>query len=101
MRQTPELASQVPLAGRFAIQRPFGITIAVPITPLLDSIQENETRFGGDTLSGETKERWIELCEQASKEQDPNKLMALVAEIDRLLEEKQDRINQRREEATD
>jgi hypothetical protein len=58
----------------------------------------NETRFGGDTLSTEAKERWMELCEQVSQEQDPRKLMALVAEIDRILEERQDRINQPRAE---
>jgi hypothetical protein len=28
---------------------------------------------------------WLELCELASKEQDPTKLMALLAEIDLLL----------------
>ena len=34
------------------------------------------------------KSRWIQLCELASKEQDPNKLLHLVEEINRLLEEK-------------
>lgn len=34
----------------------------------------------------------MELCELASKEQDPNKLMALVAEITRLLDEKKNRL---------
>jgi hypothetical protein len=37
----------------------------------------------------EEKEKWMELCEIAANEQDPNKLMALVAEIDRLLGMKQ------------
>jgi len=32
------------------------------------------------------------LCEQAANEQDPEKLMALVEEIDRLLAEKQQRL---------
>jgi hypothetical protein len=36
--------------------------------------------------------RWMELCYQASVEQDPEKLMALVTEINRLLDEKHDRI---------
>ena len=35
------------------------------------------------------KERWMELCEQASREQDPNKLMTLVEEINRILEERE------------
>jgi hypothetical protein len=34
----------------------------------------------------------MELCAQAAVEPDPKKLMKLVAEIDRLLAEKQDRI---------
>jgi hypothetical protein len=34
------------------------------------------------------KESWMELCELAAQEKDPNKLMALVGEIDRLLETK-------------
>jgi hypothetical protein len=42
------------------------------------------------------KEQWKELCNQASVEQDPKKLMALVTEITRLLEEKQKRLNSMR-----
>jgi hypothetical protein len=45
------------------------------------------------TMQGETKERWMQLAEQAANEQDPKKLMVLVAEINRLLEAKQARIN--------
>jgi hypothetical protein len=44
-------------------------------------------------VQGKVKERWRELCEQAAIEQDPIKLSTLVAEIDRLLEEKQSRLN--------
>jgi hypothetical protein len=36
--------------------------------------------------------RWEELCRQASVEQDPEKLMELVKEINRLLDEKHDRL---------
>jgi hypothetical protein len=43
-------------------------------------------------MRGEKKEKWMALCEQAANEQDPEKLMALVAEIDRLLAEKQQRL---------
>jgi hypothetical protein len=39
------------------------------------------------------KEKWMELCEQAAVEQDADKLMALIKEIDRLLQEKEDRLN--------
>jgi len=34
----------------------------------------------------------MELCEQAAVEQDPDKLMTLVHEIERLLQEKEDRL---------
>ncbi|HWY59271.1 MAG TPA: hypothetical protein VNZ03_32710 [Terriglobales bacterium] len=40
----------------------------------------------------DTKESWMELCEFATEEQDPAKLMALIAEIDRLLGAKQQRV---------
>jgi hypothetical protein len=39
------------------------------------------------------RERWMELAAQAADEQDPTKLSELVNEIDRLLREKQDRLN--------
>jgi hypothetical protein len=42
---------------------------------------------------GEIKERWRELCEQASVEKDPKKMMELVPEINRLLNEKRGRIS--------
>ena len=38
------------------------------------------------------REKWMELCEQASREQDPKKLMPLTAEIIRLLDEKKNRV---------
>jgi len=41
---------------------------------------------------GNTKERWRELCEQASVEQDPDKLLELVREINQLLDEKRTRL---------
>jgi hypothetical protein len=44
-------------------------------------------------MQGEKKEPWKELCEQAVKERDPQKLLKLVQEIDRLLAEKQERLS--------
>jgi hypothetical protein len=48
-------------------------------------------------MLNEKKERWMELCEQASKEQDPVKLSELIAkmiaEIDRMRQEEQDGSN--------
>jgi hypothetical protein len=43
-------------------------------------------------MFGDEKERWMELCELAAKEQDSVKLMALVAEINRILEAKEERL---------
>jgi ABC-type transporter Mla subunit MlaD len=39
------------------------------------------------------RERWLELAELAATEQDPDKLMALISEINQLLAQKQDRLN--------
>jgi len=38
--------------------------------------------------SAEGEEKWKELCKQASTEQDPEKLLALIQEINRLLDER-------------
>ena len=38
------------------------------------------------------KEKWMELCAQAAEEQDPEKLMELIAQINRLLEAKERRL---------
>lgn len=43
-------------------------------------------------MKGEKKERWLELCEQATTEQDPVKLLTLITEINRLLIEKEERL---------
>ena len=42
-------------------------------------------------MSGANKERWIEVCELARSEQDPTKFMALIDEINRLLEQRERR----------
>ena len=46
-------------------------------------------------MQGEKKEHWMELCAEAAVEEDPEKLHALVEEIDRLLQEKEDRLKRR------
>jgi hypothetical protein len=43
-------------------------------------------------MQGEKAEQWRILCEQAAIEQDPAKLMRLVEQINRLLEEKEQRL---------
>ncbi|HEX3319711.1 MAG TPA: hypothetical protein VHR84_03330 [Terriglobales bacterium] len=53
-------------------------------------------------MQGPTRERWEELCAQAADEQDSQKLLELVKEINRLLEEKEQRlIRQRKQQAAD
>ena len=44
----------------------------------------------------ENRERWMELAELAANEQDPDKLMALVREINELLDKKQRRLDDTR-----
>jgi hypothetical protein len=44
-------------------------------------------------MQGPNKELWKQLCEQAAIEQNPDRLMDLVNEINRLLDEKQERLN--------
>lgn len=46
-------------------------------------------------MQGETKERWIELCKQAELETDPERLMVLIQEIIRVLDEKEQRLRGR------
>lgn len=43
-------------------------------------------------MKGEKKEIWMHLCERAVVEQDPDKLMDLIREINQLLEEKERRL---------
>jgi hypothetical protein len=40
----------------------------------------------------ENRDRWMRLCEQAANEQDPEKFMELITEINRLLEAKERRV---------
>ncbi len=47
--------------------------------------------------SMKNKERWMELCEKAAVEQDPERLLELVQEINRLLEEKEQRLKAQRQ----
>ena len=50
-------------------------------------------KLGEYLMQGPTKELWKQLCEQAAIEQNPERLMDLVNEINRLLDEKQERLN--------
>jgi hypothetical protein len=43
-------------------------------------------------MTGEKRDRWLQLCTLAADEQDPKKMSVLASEINRLLEEKQRRL---------
>jgi hypothetical protein len=47
-------------------------------------------------MKGERGERWRDLCSQAATEQDPDRLMELIREINELLEEKEQRLKSER-----
>jgi hypothetical protein len=42
-------------------------------------------------MQGEKRERWMELCDQVAKEQDPDRLLELVKKLNAMLEEKEKR----------
>ena len=48
-------------------------------------------------MMGENEKRWRQLCELAAGEQDHDKLIELIQEINRLLEEKEKRLKRRRD----
>jgi hypothetical protein len=45
-------------------------------------------------MQGKTKERWLELCVEVVVEEDPERLMELVWEINQLLAEEELRLKQ-------
>jgi hypothetical protein len=47
-------------------------------------------------MKGKTLEEWEKLCQLAAVEQDPERLMAIIQEIDRLLSEKEQRLKRQR-----
>jgi hypothetical protein len=52
-------------------------------------------------MKGETGERWRQLCEQAAVEQDSEKLLELVTQINLLLEEEEQRLRRSTSEASE
>jgi hypothetical protein len=43
-------------------------------------------------MQGKARKQWMQLCEQAAVEQDAEKLLALVKEINQMLDEKDRRL---------
>jgi hypothetical protein len=44
-------------------------------------------------VKGKTKQHWMALCEQAAVEQDSEKLLELIHEIDRMPDDKEQRLS--------
>ncbi len=75
--------------------------LALPFAPELTDETPSAliyTFYEVQTVQGENAERWRLLCERAATEQDPARLMELVREINRLLEEKEGRLHEQRAE---
>ena len=49
-------------------------------------------QIGVRVMQGKVKEEWLLMCEQAALEQDSEKLVALITEINRMLDEKEQRL---------
>lgn len=47
-------------------------------------------------MQGQERERWEQLCKLAADERNPDRLMELIDEINRLLEEKEQRLKRQR-----
>ena len=50
------------------------------------------TCFAEAVMQGENLEQWQKLCQEAAGERDPERLMELIREIDRMLSEKERRL---------
>jgi hypothetical protein len=51
-------------------------------------------------MEGEKRERWMRLCVEVADEQDSNRLLELISEVNRLLHEKEMRLRNVRREAS-
>jgi hypothetical protein len=47
-------------------------------------------------MKGERGERWRDLCSKAAQEQDPDRLLDLIRQINELLDEKEQRLKRER-----
>ena len=68
-------------------------------TSQLNRNTQTEDHVRGTLVQGEIKERWMQLCEMAATEQASEKLLEIVTEINRLLEEKEQRLSRLRQPA--
>ena len=54
---------------------------------------DDDSLHGSAVSHHQSHERWRDLCEQASTEQDPDQLLIFVKEINDLLEARKDRLS--------
>jgi hypothetical protein len=54
------------------------------------------TDWRPNTMQGKAKEAWLQLCEQVAVEQDTDRMIELVRELNRILEEKEQRLERER-----
>jgi hypothetical protein len=67
-----------------------GKSFAVP--PCARNLPPALARLEYVVMQGRVKEEWMQLCEQATIEQDSDRLMVLIKEINRMLDEKEQRL---------
>jgi hypothetical protein len=53
------------------------------------------TDWRHSTMQGKVKEDWLQLCEQVAIEQDTDRMIELVRELNRMLEEKEQRLDRK------
>ena len=68
----------------------------------ITTLQEDNTAQGTyNYMKCETRERWEKLCQLAADEQNPEELLRLVTEINRLLNEKEKRLKAQQEQSNE
>ncbi len=103
MRVAPETVCAITAGRDYIDRRCFpdegGIFLGTLLTDMLGLFRYNRLLRCGVCLllaqedcaavQGDAKERWEQLCAEAVVEQDPKRLMRLIAEINKLLSEKE------------
>ena len=62
------------------------------ITDVPRDLRPTLARLEYVVMQVKTKEEWLQLCEQAATEEDSERLMALILQINRMLDEKEQRL---------
>jgi hypothetical protein len=87
-------------AGRCEFGTPIAETFL--LVPGLHIVSQHLTCLKKGVPVRENTERWRELAQQAQTEQDPEKLLLIIKEINQLLEQKQGRLKKvKRQDETD